>query len=166
MKKLVLFIIISMAIMSCNNQEKTAENSNKTQKSPENQKVTTLQIDEKNAIAAEKISSLLQNEDSLSLKLTGEVVKVCQHSGCWLDIKVNDSATMHITFSDPEKTIPKDSKGRKAVIEGIAYKELISVKTLKNYAREEGKTQEEVDQITKPAYEYNFVATEILLKDQ
>lgn len=166
MKKLLLLIIIGMTIISCNNQSKKAEKHTGDQASPKKEGTVASRIDEKNAIAADQIVSMLQTEDSLNTKLTGEVVRVCQHSGCWLDIKLNDSTTMHITFSDPDKSIPKDSKGKTAVIEGIAIKELISVKTLKNYAREEGKSQAEIDLITTPEYEYNFEASGILLKDQ
>jgi hypothetical protein len=49
-------------------------------------------------------------------------------------------------------------------MEGTAYKELISVETLRHYAEDEGKTKKEIAAITEPVTEYSFEAVGVIIK--
>jgi len=117
-----------------------------------------------NAINAETLPDLLSDTHQVHTIVEGQVIQVCQHSGCWLDIIINDSVNLRVSFSDPKLTIPKNSKGKTAIVSGIAEKELISVETLRNFAREDGMSEEEAAKINQPVYQYSFEATGIMLR--
>lgn len=82
-----------------------------------------------------------------------------------MDLDMGNGETVHVTFLDESFTIPLDAAGKNAVAEGMAIRELIPVETLQNYAREEGKSKEEVDAITEPVYAYEFIAKGVLIEE-
>lgn len=53
-----------------------------------------------------------------SLRLEGEIVRVCQKKGCWLDIGTNDEV-IHVTFKGAcDRYMPLDAAGRLVRVEG------------------------------------------------
>jgi len=116
-----------------------------------------------NAIAAVKLTELLEGKETVEVKLTGDVAAVCQMSGCWMDIALGDGEIIHVTLKDDSFLLPKDAAGKKAVIEGVATYEEIPVDMLKHMAEDEGRTQEEIDAITEPKLEYTFIAKGVIL---
>jgi len=66
--------------------------------------------------------------DKQSVKLTGTVEQVCAKKGCWWVLASTDPATkdtVRITAKDYGFFVPRDAKGRQALVEGV-----LSVKTL------------------------------------
>ena len=120
-------------------------------------------INDEGAIAANQLPELLRNRDTVNLKLTGEVAAVCQMSGCWMDMQIGEDETVHVTFKDEAFLLPKNAAGKTAVIEGVATYEEIPVDMLKLIAKDEGKTQAEIDAIMTPKLEYIFVANGVIL---
>jgi hypothetical protein len=118
-----------------------------------------------NAIPASEIASMFTGQDSLLVTLSGKITASCKHSGCWMDLDLGNNETIHVTFQDEAFTIPLDAAGKNAVAEGMAIRELIPVATLQNYAREEGKSEEEVAAITSPVYAYEFIAKGVLIEE-
>ena len=82
-----------------------------------------------------------------------------------MDLDMGNKETVHVTFKDEAFTIPLDAAGKHAVAQGIAIRELIPVETLKNYAREEGKNEEEIAKITEPEWTYEMIATGVLIEE-
>lgn len=117
-----------------------------------------------NAMVASDLPLLLADKEEIEVKLVGNVAAVCQMTGCWVDVEIGDGEIVHVTFKDDGFLLPKDAAGKKAVIEGVATYEEISVNMLKHLAEDEGKTQEEIDAITEPAMEYTFVAKGVILQ--
>jgi len=118
-----------------------------------------------NAVAASQIMTLFTNSDTVEVTLTGNIAASCKHSGCWMDLDMGNKETVHVTFKDEAFTIPLDAAGKHAVAQGIAIRELIPVETLKNYAREEGKNEEEIAKITEPEWTYEMIATGVLIEE-
>jgi hypothetical protein len=118
-----------------------------------------------NAVAVSQIMTLFTNSDTVEVTLTGDIAASCKHSGCWMDLDMGNQETVHVTFKDEAFTIPLDAAGKHAVAQGIAIRELIPVETLQNYAREEGKNEEEIAKITEPAWTYEMVATGVLIEE-
>jgi hypothetical protein len=118
-----------------------------------------------NAVAASQIMTLFTNSDTVEVTLTGDIAASCKHSGCWMDLDMGNKETVHVTFKDEAFTIPLDAAGKHAVAQGIAIRELIPVETLRNYAREEGKNEEEIAKITEPAWTYEMIATGVLIEE-
>ncbi|MBP8724694.1 MAG: DUF4920 domain-containing protein [Saprospiraceae bacterium] len=107
----------------------------------------------------------LEQSDSLFTKVTGYVTSVCQAKGCWMVLSQSpdDSTGIFVKFKDYGFFVPLDFAGSRVVIEGKAYREVTSVEELRHYAEDEGKPQEEIDQITEPAEEMKFMASGVAL---
>lgn len=120
-------------------------------------------ITKEGAIEAKQLPELLHGREVINVKLTGKVDAVCQMSGCWMNMAINEDKTLHVTFKDEAFLVPKDAENKTAVIEGVATYEEIPVDLLKRMAEDEGKTQQEIDAITEPVLEYSFVAKGVIL---
>jgi hypothetical protein len=100
--------------------------------------------------------------DTVQVKMTGKVMEVCQHSGCWLTVAYGDEEIM-VNMKD-EFSVPKNISGKTVWFEGIAYRELVDVETLKKIATESRKTQAEIDAITQPVYDYTIIANGVIVE--
>jgi hypothetical protein len=117
------------------------------------------------AVPAKDYPGLFSDRDTIDATISGKIAASCKHSGCWMDLEMGEGETIHVTFQDESFTIPLDAAGKNAVAEGIAIRELIPVETLQNYAREEGKSEEEIATISKPVYAYEFIARGVLIEE-
>ena len=116
-------------------------------------------------IPATKVAGLFTGSDTAAIIISGNITASCRHTGCWMDLDMGNGETVHVTFKDEAFTIPLNAAGKNAVAEGVAIRELIPVETLQNYAREEGKSNEEIAAITKPVYAYEFIANGVLIEE-
>jgi cytidylate kinase len=117
------------------------------------------------AVPVSGFSALFTENDTVDAVISGKIEASCKHSGCWMDFAMNEQESVHVTFLDESFTIPLDAAGKNAVAEGIAIRELIPVETLQNYAREDGKSEEEIAAITEPVYAYEFIARGVLIEE-
>ncbi len=115
------------------------------------------------AVSAAELPAQLEGQDSVRVKLTGSIDKVCQMKGCWMTMDAGGQ-NMHVTFKDYGFFVPKDAGGNEAVIEGFAYVDTMDVETLRHYAEDEGKSAEEVAMITEPEVKLSFVADGVIIK--
>ena len=60
---------------------------------------------------------LAKPEDGQAVRLEGTIDKVCQTKGCWLELKQAERS-VHVTFDGYSFFVPKDSGGKKVVLEG------------------------------------------------
>lgn len=119
-------------------------------------------ITDENVVAVRELTSMAT--DSAYTKVTGKIVEVCQAKGCWMKLDLGDGQTMRVTFKDYGFFVPKDSKGREVIIEGVAMKIMTSVEDLQHYATDAGKSAEDIAQITEPQAELAFEAVGVLMK--
>lgn len=117
------------------------------------------------AIPAIQVAGIFTNSDTAAITISGKIFASCKHSGCWMDLEMGNNETIHVTFKDESFTILLDAAGKNAIAEGIAIRDLIPVETLQNYAREEGKSDEEIAAITQPVYAYEFIAKGVLIEE-
>ena len=122
-------------------------------------------FDKEGALSVVNVDSLIGDQDSIELKLSGEIVSCCQKKGCWMNLKVSDETTMKVTFKDYGFFVPKNADGKTAYVNGKAYWSETSVEMLRHYAADEGKPQEEIDAITEPIKEITFVASGVIIED-
>jgi hypothetical protein len=118
------------------------------------------------SLPSSELPTLLDGKKDVSVKLTGDIQAVCQMSGCWMDVAMEDGEVIHVTFKDDAFVLPKDAAGKTTVIEGIGSYEEIPVSMLKHLAEDEGKTQEEIDAITEPKMEYTFTAHGVIIEEK
>lgn len=114
-----------------------------------------------------ELNELMQDHDSLEIKITGSIKKTCKTKGCWMTVNAGDSSTIRVTFQEYGFFVPKEGMADKtAIFEGRAFKSVTSVEMLRHFAQDEGKSTEEINAITSPKEEYTFVATGVLIEEE
>ncbi|MGR3809461.1 DUF4920 domain-containing protein [Jiulongibacter sp. NS-SX5] len=108
-------------------------------------------------------AALTVETEAKEIEVKGEVESVCQVKGCWMKIKLADGNTMRVTFKDYGFFVPKDLSGSSVIFKGTPSVNVTSVEDQKHYAKDAGKSQAEIDQITEPKEELTFEATGVLV---
>ncbi len=120
-------------------------------------------ITKNNAVEIEKA---IEDSNTESVKIKGEIITSCAKKGCWMTMKVNDNTEMRVTFKDYSFFVPTEGiEGKTAYLEGNLNKVVTDIETLKHFAEDAGKSEEEIAKITKPKEEYTFVATGVIIKE-
>jgi len=93
----------------------------------------------------------------LSVRVSGQIEKVCQKKGCWLVVK-DGEVEARVTMKDHAFTVPVDSKGKPAQVEGLLKVRVFSEAQAKHLAEDGG---EDPSKITGEKKEYVLTATSI-----
>ena len=101
--------------------------------------------------------------DTVNAKIKGTISEVCAVKGCWMTLDMGNGQTARVTFKDYGFFMPLDASGE-VVINGKAFVAETPVEDLKHFAKDGGKTEEEIAAITQPEKTYGFVADGVLLK--
>jgi len=120
-------------------------------------------ITPKGATEYAKLASKMNNVDSLAIKVTGTVEKVCQVKGCWMTLTAPGQPDMRVTFKDYAFFMPKDISGKKVVVDGFARVNLTPVDELRHYAQDAGKSKAEIEAITEPLREITYEAKGVII---
>jgi len=159
MKK-ILFIISVVFVAACGNSTPKQEASaTKTEVQYFGNKITDLDV---KPIA--DLTSSMGDQKEIAIKLEAPIDAVCQKKGCWMDLKTADGKSMRVTFKDYAFFVPKDATGKTAIVEGVAKIEETSVADLQEYAKDAGKSDEEIAAITSPKEELVFEASGVIIK--
>ena len=110
------------------------------------------------------VKAKLGTKDSVAMQVEGKIVEVCQKKGCWMELQLDNSETMRVTFKDYAFFIPKDAAGKTVIMEGYAYNDTTSVQMLRHYAEEGGESQAAIDKITEPEVAVVFEASGVIIK--
>lgn len=121
-------------------------------------------INKKGAVSVKKLPAKLDDGALLEIKVKGTIIEVCQAKGCWMTLDVGNDESVRVKFKDYGFFVPKDAAGKKAIIRGVAKKEIIEVDELKHLAEDAGKSKNEIDAIDKPKEELTFVADGVIIK--
>ena len=116
------------------------------------------------AIPTTDLKSTMGDKKEMPTKVKGNCVAVCKVKGCWMNLDVPNAEPMRVTFKDYGFFMPKDASGRTAIIEGVAKVEVTSIADLKEYAKDDGKSKEDIAAITEPLKELVFEANGVILK--
>lgn len=122
-------------------------------------------INDGGLVSLRQLLSVLDDSEEFTGKVKGEIKEVCAMKGCWMTIDLPNGQTMRVTFKDYGFFVPKNSQGYPVIIEGVATKKITDVATLKHYAEDAGKSQEEIDAITSPRLEYAFEAIGVIIQE-
>ena len=83
-----------------------------------------------------EISAIISNpEEYLGEKVLveGEIVAVCQHMGCWMEVANEEGEKIKVKVKDGEIVFPKEGTGRTALVEGEVYKIELDEEEAKDY---------------------------------
>ena len=172
MKKISCILFFALALASCNN-EKKSETTPETEVATTNEEVKYATFGD--SISANGYISMTEMKekydnltlgDTIHVKFKSKTKKVCQKKGCWMTVDLGEEKESFVRFKDYLFTIPRNAEDRDVITEGKAYLEEIPVDELKHYAKDAGKSQEEIDQITEPKRTLRFEATGVLIAEQ
>jgi len=115
------------------------------------------------AITLTQASDQVKDKDKFTGKVKGKVVSVCLEKGCWMKVARDNGEPVMVKFKDYGFFMPKDIVGKEVVLDGEATVKETSVKQLKHYASDAGKSKEEIEKIKEPKREIIFVAKGVLV---
>ena len=121
-------------------------------------------VDSKNSQEMSKTYASLLVSDTLKTKFSGTVIDVCQSKGCWMKVKLDNNQEAMVIFKDYGFFVPKDIRGKEVFVGGLAYIQEMSVEDQKHYAKDAGKSKNEIAKITEVKKTYTFQADGVLLK--
>ena len=124
-------------------------------------------ITEENALSSEEVYAqmkVLQVGDTLPVKFTATIKEVCTSKGCWMKLPLNEAEETMVRFKDYGFFMPLDSEGKEVIVEGLAFVKQTSVAELQHYAKDAGKSTQEIANIKEPETTFAFEAKGVLLK--
>ena len=166
MKRFVILFLAAGLFAACNNQSGNTENTENTDETSE-QTVSGRYGDSswntENALDPTSFLLLLEGRDSIQATVSGDISAACQAKGCWMKMDMNGT-DMVVRFKDYGFFVPKNSAGYKATIKGWAYNDTLSVAELQEYAKDAGKSEEEIAAITEPEAKLTFMADGVIIE--
>ncbi|GAB1307927.1 hypothetical protein KH5_06100 [Urechidicola sp. KH5] len=118
------------------------------------------------AISKEAMMSKFENlqpGDSIEVTFESKVNKVCKAKGCWMQLDLGDDLESMVKFKDYGFFVPLNSEEREVIVHGKAFVKEVSVSELQHYAKDEGKSEEEIAAITEAKRTYSFLADGVLM---
>lgn len=120
-------------------------------------------ISSENPLPVNEAYHTFLNSGKTDFTVKGSVSKVCQTEGCWFNYKL-DSGDLFVDFGH-KFNIPKNSAGKSCIAKGYFYRDTTSIEQLKEYAKDEGKSEDEISAITKPEIRISFFAKGVKFLD-
>lgn len=169
MKRLLVFAtLLSVMFSACKTEKKDAAPAVNGIKE---QKIAYAsfgdEITDSNAISAEEMRIKFKNlkkGDTLNIKFTSTINEVCKKKGCWMKLDLGEEQESMVRFKDYGFFMPLNADNKEVVVNGKAFVTEISVDELKHYAKDAGKSEEEIAKIIEPKYTYAFEADGVLMK--
>ncbi|WP_296699202.1 DUF4920 domain-containing protein [Algoriphagus sp.] len=123
-------------------------------------------VSENNITNASQMVSIVEEQGTFEGKIIGEIDEVCSSKGCWLTMDLPNGKSMRVTFKDYEFFVPKNSQGFPVILDGVATLTETDVETQRHYAKDAGKSADEIAKITEPKREITFEAKGVKIKDK
>ncbi|WP_196895088.1 DUF4920 domain-containing protein [Aureivirga marina] len=172
MKKSILFLSSILLLAACNSN-KSENNKNetpveKTQEAPKKEAFFGEKINTDGTISQaamfEKYNNL-KTGDTIDVKFSSIVKSVCKKKGCWAKVALDDNTEAMIRFKDYGFFLPLNSENKEITVNGKAFVTEISVDELKHYAKDAGKSEDEIAAITEPKRTLAFEADGVILRN-
>lgn len=165
MKKILFLAMLAAGFVACKNEAKT-ETPEQTQEIAYASFGDKIEAD--NATDAATMANEykeMKTGDTLNSKMVATVKEVCQAKGCWMTLQMEDSTEVMVRFKDYGFFVPKNIAGQEVIVNGKAYVAETSVDELRHYAKDAGKSEEEIESIIEPERTYAFLADGVLVKE-
>ena len=106
----------------------------------------------------------LKTGDTVVVQFKSKVKEVCKKKGCWMSLTLPGEKESFVRFKDYAFFVPKNADGSEAIVHGKAFLDVVSVAELQHYAKDGGKSKEEIAKIKDPKITYAFTADGVLMK--
>ena len=147
MKKNFLILLISFIAIGCSSLKHYGEKINSSE-----------------LYAFENVKDKAYSSGNISTKISGTILETCPKKGCWMSMATNTD-TLFVRFRNYSFFVPTDgAEGKTAIIEGDLFVDTISVKMLRHYAEDAGKSKEEIEKITEPQFGLAFTADGVIIR--
>lgn len=166
MKQVLLAVATITFMVSCN---KKVENETNVDAPQISYQVFGDSISAEGALSKDEMLAKYQTmslTDTLEVKFTSEIISTCKKKGCWMTLNLAEGKETFVKFKDYAFFVPKEgAENHATIIAGKAFITETSVDELKHYAKDAGKTEEEIATITEPKVEYRFMADGVLIAE-
>ena len=154
MKTRIFILIFTLLVFSC--------------KKEETKQYATFgkEINDNDALSKEEMTNkylALKEGDTLNVKFASTIKEICQKKGCWMSLQLDKDNEAFVKFKDYGFFVPMNAQNKEVVVNGKAFVSVTTVDELKHYAKDEGKSQEEINTITQPEVTYSFLADGVLI---
>jgi len=163
MKITIITLVLLISFTACKEQKKD-------NKEFQNENIAYLSYGKKitagDAVSKEAMAKKfkdLKKGDTIDIKFASNVNEVCKTKGCWMKLDLGNENESMVRFTDYGFFVPLNSDKRDVIVEGRAFITEISVEELQHYAKDAGKSEEEIAQITVPKTTYGFEADGVLM---
>ncbi len=169
MKKFKLLVVVAFILIGVNvNAQQTTKKSKKQTTLNTNDYASFGDKFELNKVLTKeqmfKKYKSLKKGDSISVKFKTSIDEVCKKKGCWMKLNLGNDEAAFVKFKDYGFFVPLNADGSEVIVTGVAFVDVVSVNELKHYAKDAGKSQAEINAITKPEKTYSFTATGVYIK--
>ncbi len=120
------------------------------------------QFDTARAITVNELAQKMQGQTKMDAVVKGKVTSVCKAEGCWMNLENTAGDDVFVDWNH-DFNVPINCENKTAIINGYAFYDTTTVEELKHFAKDEGKSQEEIDLITQPKPQLAFKATGVKL---
>lgn len=161
MKKLSIIAITFLSVIACQKKE---NNSNEV-------KTFGQKFEVKGKMSKEDLAKQYQNMksgDSIDIVFEANVKEVCKKKGCWMSMSLDDdSLKTFVRFRDYGFFVPLDADSSTvATVKGKAFVDEVSIADQKEYLKDAGKSQEEIDAVKEVKRTYSILADGVQLSRQ
>lgn len=105
----------------------------------------------------------LKEGDAIKVQFETTINDVCQKKGCWMNVELPGEKKGFVRFTDYGFFAPMNAAGHEVIVDGRAFISVVSIDELKHYAKDAGKSDEEIAAITEPKVTYAFTADGIAI---
>jgi len=154
MKQIIGMFLLCLLLGACEQKEVTTADPQKF----------GVEVNQTSAITLAELDNKMGDSESIDCVVTAKVEEVCQKKGCWMTLKKEDGSAIRVTFKDYALFMPTDIAGKEVVLHGMATTKTESVEDLKHYAKDAGKSQEEIDAITEGITKMTIEADGVLIR--
>lgn len=167
MKHILTILMLTTLVLSCKEKEQQAQPDEVAQKEIAYASFGD-KIDDKGVASTEEMAAKYREmavTDTVSVKMQGKVIEVCQMKGCWMTLDLGNGEEATVKFKDYAFFMPKNISGKEVIVNGLAYVSEVPVAEQQHYAEDAGKSKEEIAAITEPKKTYTFMADGVLIKE-
>lgn len=164
MKKIIIIALCISAFVACKNDKVKSEEmiSEKIDFASFGAEITADEAISKDAMT-DKFKALKEG-DTINVKFATKINEVCKSKGCWMKLDLGNEKETMVRFKDYDFFVPMDADDKEVVVNGKAFVTKTSVEELQHYAKDAGKSAEEIAAIIAPEFTYAIEADGVLVE--
>ena len=157
MKKIGLFAVLILLVFACKEEKKTEF------------VAFGKELSADKFLSKEEMTSKFENlksGDTIDVKFASKINSVCKAKGCWMKLDLENDKESMVKFKDYGFFVPLNSDNREVIVNGKAYVTEVSIEELRHFAKDAGKSEEEIAKIVDTEFTYAFIADGVLMKEK